>query len=221
MWNPMPNTYMDISQVMSCAQKVWRSIGSRKLTNITALLLACITFGYLLETRNQRLLLEKTVAVETQPRVYVKNVVTNAKMDLPNSKIIINTKFVLSNCGKTEARNIRLSYVISQGTQVVKNETYGPYQYMYPDQNFTASIENLEYHLSEEEMEIAKKAVELDVKFGFFGKIQNPPLLKIELVYEDAGGQLAPPVSYVYRYVFSMEVWVYQSQKGENKGSGF
>jgi hypothetical protein len=174
--------------------------------------LAIITLFYLVETRKQRLLLEKTVAVDTEPKVFIKTVETVAKPDFENSKIIIHTKLVLSNCGKVEARSIRWSYEISQGNQVLKQGTFGPFQYLYPGQTATASIENLRFPFPPEEMEIVKKAVELDKPIIVAGDLQKPVLLNIELVYEGTGGQLVT-VPYKYRYIFPMNAWVFPSQK--------
>jgi hypothetical protein len=166
----------------------------------------------LIETRRQRLLLEKTVAVETHPKVFIKTMETEAKPDFKNSRIIIHTKLILSNCGKTEARNIRWSYVVSQGDKIKKEGRFGPFQYLYPDQTATASIENLRFSFSESEMEIVKKAVELNKPIVVSGDVQKPVLLDIELTYESLDGQLVT-IPYKYRYLFPMNAWVFPSQK--------
>ena len=77
----------------------FRENHSLVLTFATVVLVV-ITLFYLFETRRQRLLLEKTVAVDTQPKVFIKTVETVAKPDFDNSKIIIHTKIILTNCGK-------------------------------------------------------------------------------------------------------------------------
>lgn len=174
--------------------------------------LVFITFLYLVETRKQRRLLERTVAVDTQPKVFIKTLVTEAKPDFENSRIIIHTKLVLSNCGKTEARSIHWSYVVSQGNQVKKEGTFGPFQYLYPGQIATASIENLRFTLPKDEMEIVKEAVELKKPIVVSGNLQKPVLLDIELVYENLDGQLVT-VPYKFRYLFPMNAWVTPSQK--------
>jgi len=158
------------------------------------------------------MLLERTVAVDTQPKVFIKSVGTEAKPDFENSRIIIHTKLVLSNCGKTEARSIRWSYIVSQGDKVKKEGFFGPFQYLYPGQTATASIENLRFTLPQAEMEIVKKAVELNKPIVVSGSLQKPVLLDIELVYESLDGQLVT-VPYKYRYIFPMNAWVFPSQK--------
>ncbi|MFC1604229.1 hypothetical protein ACFL5F_04295 [Planctomycetota bacterium] len=191
----------------------WFQQNHSLILTFATIALVFITLFYLIETRRQRLLLEKTVAVDTQPKVFIKTVETEAKPDFKNSRIIIHTKFVLSNCGKTEARNIRWSYVVSQGSQVKKEETFGPFQYLYPGQTATAGIENLRFTLPQDEMEIVKKAVELNKPIVVSGNLQKPVLLDIELVYENVDGQLVT-VPYKYRYLFPMNAWVFPSQKG-------
>ena len=168
----------------------WFQENHSLILTFATIALVLITFFYLLETRRQRLLLEKTVAVDTQPKVFIKTVETVAKPDFENSKIIIHTKLVFSNCGKVEARSICWSYEISQENQVLKQGTSGPFQYLYPGQTATASIENLRFTFPPEEMQIVKKAVELGKPIRVAGNIQKPVLLDIELVYEDADGQL-------------------------------
>jgi len=182
------------------------------LTSAT-IVLVIITLFYLVETRRQRLLLERTVAVDTHPKVFIKTVETEAKPDFKNSRIIIHTKLVLNNCGKTEALNIRWSYVVSEGSQEKKKGTFGPFQYLYPGQTATAGIENLRFTISQDEMEIVKKAVELNRPIKVSGNLQKPVLLDIELVYENVDGQVVK-VPYKYRYLFPMNAWVFPSQKG-------
>jgi hypothetical protein len=191
---------------------VWFQQNHSLILTFATIALVVITFFYLIETRRQRLLLEKTVAVDTQPKVFIKTLETEAKPDFKNSRIIIHTKLVLSNCGKTEARNIRWSYVVSQGDEVKKEGSFGPFQYLYPDQTATASIENLRFTLPESEMEIVKKAVELNRPIVVSGDLQKPVLLDVELIYETLDRQVVT-VPYKYRYLFAMNAWVFPSQK--------
>ena len=99
---------------------VWFQQNHSLILTFATIALVFITLFYLVETRRQRLLLERTVDVDTQPKVFIKTLETEAKPDFKNSRIIIHTKLILSNCGKTEARSIRWSYVVSQGKQVKK-----------------------------------------------------------------------------------------------------
>lgn len=191
---------------------VWFQQNHSLILTFATIALVFITLFYLLETRRQRLLLERTVSVDTQPKVFIKTVETEAKPDFKNSRIIIHTKLVLTNCGKTEAKSIRWSYVVSQGNQVKKVGTFGPFQYLYPGQTATASIDNLRFTLPADEMEIVKQAVELNKPIVVSGTLQKPVLLDIELVYESLDGQLVT-VPYKYRYLFPMNAWVFPSQK--------
>ena len=191
---------------------VWFQQNHSLILTFATIALVVITLCYLIETRKQRMLLERTVAVDTQPKVFIKTLETEAKPDFKNRRIIIHTKLVLSNCGKTEARSIRWSYVVSQGNQVKKEATFGPFQYLYPGQTATVSIENLRFTLPQAEMEIVKKAVELNKPIVVSGNLQKPVLLDIELVYESLDGQLVT-VPYKYRYLFPMNAWVFPSQK--------
>jgi len=203
--------------VIMFLHNVWKKICEKKplsLSEILALLLTLITFFYLLETRNQRLLLEQTVAVDTQPKVFIKTIETKATPDFPNSRILIHTKLVLSNCGKSEARRIQWSYVVSQGDQVKKKGKFGPFQYLFPNQTATASIENLRFTLPPDEMEIVKKAVELDRPIVISGNLQKPVLLDIELIYEKPDGE-SIIIPYRYRYIFPMNAWVFPSDKDD------
>ena len=192
----------------------WFQTNHSLVLTFATVAIVIITFFYLLETKRQRLLLEKTVIVDTQPKVFIKTVETVAKPDFENSQIVIHTKLVLNNCGKTEARNIRWSYEISQKNQVLKRGTFGPFQHLYPGQTATASIENLRFTFPPEEMQIVKKAVELSKPIRVAGNLQKPVLLDIKLAYEDADGQLVT-VPYKYRYLFPMNAWVFPSQKDQ------
>ena len=191
---------------------VWFQQNHSLILTFATIVLVFITLCYLVETRKQRLLLERTVVVDTQPKVFFKTLETKAKPDFENSRIIIHTKLVLSNCGKTEAINIRWSYVVSQGDQVKKEGTFGPFQYLFPGQTATASIENLRFTLPQDEMEIVKKAVELDKPIVVSGNLQKPVLLSIELIYESLDGKIIT-VPYKYRYLFPINAWVFPSQK--------
>jgi hypothetical protein len=190
---------------------VWFQQNHSLILTFATIALVFITLFYLIETRRERLLLERTVEVDTQPKVFIKTMETNAKPDFENSRIIIHTKLVLSNCGKTEATNIRWSYVVSQGGQTKKEGTFGPFQYLYPNQTAIASIENLRFTLPKDEMEIVKKAVDLNKPILVSGNLQKPVSLDIELVYESLDGKPVK-VPYKYRYIFPMNAWVFISQ---------
>ena len=83
-----------------------------KVLVISTVILALVTFCYLLETRKQRLLFEKIVTVDTKPKVFIKTINTKSRADFERNQVVINSELVFTNCGKVEARNIVLSYVI-------------------------------------------------------------------------------------------------------------
>ena len=192
--------------------KKWLQENHSLVLTFATLVLVVITFLYLLETRRQRLLLQKSTDVDTQPKIFFKTIKTVAKPDFENNKITIHTNLVLSNCGKIEGRSIYWKYSITQEKKVLKEGVFGPFQYLYPEQTATASIENLSFSFSPEEMRIVKKAVELGKDIEVAGSLQKPVLLNIELVYENVNGQKTI-VPYTYRYLFPMNAWVFPSQK--------
>ena len=113
-----------------------------------------------------------------------------------------------------ENRSYKYSLVLCSlsGEPSKEKGDFGPFQYLYPGQTATASIENLRFTLPQDEMEIVKKAVELNKPIVVSGNLQKPVLLDIELVYESLDGQLVT-VPYKYRYLFQMNAWVFPSQK--------
>jgi hypothetical protein len=177
---------------------------------LTTVALAFITFFYLLETKKQRALLEQTVAVDTQPKVFIKTLDTRATPDFKNNRIIIHTNLLLSNCGRTEARNIRMFSRIAQGNKPAKETTFGPIPYLFPDQTVSVSVENLRFTLPEDEMAIVKKAVELNKPIVVAGKLQSPVRLDIDLSFENAGGQKVM-FAYSHQYVFPLNRWAIES----------
>lgn len=179
---------------------------------ITSIILAVITLGYLLETRKQRLLFEKIVTVDTKPKVFIKTIDTIAKGDKEKNQLVINSKILLTNCGKVEARNIVLSFVIYYGDEIKKQETAGPFQYLFPEQTVAFSLPDLRFDMKPEHMQFIEKAAEpgkiLRIPKSF---IEKPILLNIELDYEDIDGQQIN-LPFEYNYILPMNSWVFKGQ---------
>lgn len=192
--------------------RTWLS--ARETLVVATFLLVLITFFYLLETKKSRAALGRTIAVDTQPKVFIKAIETAAQPDYNNNKIIIHSKLILSNCGRTEGKNIRFSYSITQENEVLKEGAFGPYQYLYPDQTANARIGNLSFPIGQNEMKIVRQAYEQNKPILFTGSLQKPVMLKINLDYEDMSGQKTT-VPYTFRYFFAMNSWVYPSEKTE------
>jgi len=89
-----------------------QTISSVVLTAATIILawatvkLSCHTSGYLVETEKTRKLYENIVAVETTPKVFVKDVKGKLSTSDANEPFVLDV--VITNCGKVEARDLVL-----------------------------------------------------------------------------------------------------------------
>ena len=88
-----------------------------------------------------RKLTEKAVSLDTSPKVFIKTIKPQAKLDTNAIEII--SSIIFTNCGKTEAKDIKWSYVInSEGQKKIERST-GPYQYLFPSQTISYNMENI------------------------------------------------------------------------------
>ncbi|MHC4740140.1 MAG: hypothetical protein ACYS9Y_14620 [Planctomycetota bacterium] len=99
---------------------------------IVTVVLAFITWLYLCETKKQRLVMEKTISVDVSPMVFIDNVKTEFEMNDNKKCLDVKTLFVIKNSGKTEARNIQFSYILTyKNGKEIRNSAI-PFQYLFP-----------------------------------------------------------------------------------------
>ncbi len=176
------------------------------VVTLATVFLAVTTFLYLRETKKLRILTHKAVSVDTSPKVFIKTIKGKMKPRFDANSIEINSSIIFTNCGKTETRNVRWSYVIdSEGAEKIE-EAKGPYQYLFPSQTISYTIETFKFLMSQEQMEVVKKAVELDKSISIKNDLFRPVFLEINLEYEDLDGA-EKKYPYSFKYIFSKNMW--------------
>ena len=178
---------------------------------IVTLLLVLVTYLYLVETRKQRLLMQKAVSIDTAPKVFIEAIEATARPNYDGNEIIIHSAIQLKNCGGTEAKNIKWSYVITFEGKEKTKENGGPYQYLYPDQVASMPIKKFKFSISNEAMKTVKQAVELKKPVIVPENYIKPVLLDIEIMFDDLDGNTTK-TPYSYKYLFSMNKWVVPEQ---------
>lgn len=184
----------------------WLEKHAPLLLTIITFFYATFTLSYLLEAREQTALFRKEITVNTEPRPFIRNVDEGGRIERENSNIVIEAIVILTNCGKTRARNMSLSYRIRHGEKTVSKGVEGPYPYLYPGQIARWKIDTIRDQLSAEEMrraeELREQGKALNAKYR-----GEPVLLYVDLTYEDEEENRII-VPYEFRYAGPGKGWV-------------
>lgn len=193
----------------------WIDSHSPFVVALSTAVLAVITWQYLEVTRQQRLLMEKSIRFDMSPKVFIKTIKPTIKVNFKENTIEINTKVVFSNCGKTEGRNCTYSYKYTIDDEERYSDSKGPFQYIFPNQIVEAGLKSFAVPYPPEIIkkfrQISNKKKKLTID-----EIEIPPgLMKrigldITLEYEDLeGAKSTYPYSYVY--LFHENTWAAKS----------
>ncbi len=175
------------------------------IITIATVILVIITFLYLIETRKQRLLMSKAVSIDTSPKVFIKNIESKVKPNYETNSIEITTYIKLKNCGKTEAKNVRLPYSIKYGDKKLES-IKGPFEYLFPDQISSYSTKFFSIPLDKKNMGIVKQAIESNKPINVPKEYALPVYLDIKIIYNDLeGNEIETP--YSLTYLFYKNMW--------------
>jgi len=174
---------------------------------LATIVLAIITFCYLLETRSLRKVAEQSFLINTSPKVFLKTISSTLQLNERMKVIVVTSVLKIVNTGKTEAKDLKGDYTISIGNAEIK-EKFVPVEYLFPDQSATIKTKKFNIRLNEEQFGIAKKAEELGKLSSGSLKSANPIYFRLNLSYLN---QIGERISYTfkYKYLFQSNQWVY------------
>ncbi|MCP4612859.1 MAG: hypothetical protein GY845_29550 [Planctomycetes bacterium] len=165
---------------------------------VATVTLVILTNRYLNETKETRKLYEKIVSVETTPKVFVNDVQGMLKTSDVNVPIVMY--YVISNCGKVEAKDVKYRHGIFHEKDNKKIPNDGTHIWsklkgdVFPGQEIPIKI---------------KPA------FRLIEQINRNPIsykINIELEYKDTLGKSK---KYNTEYRYEKEEWVINSEKEE------
>jgi len=178
---------------------------------VATVALAIITYWYLTETKEQRLLTEKSVLIDIAPKVFFEGIKGIRQIDEQSDIFKIGVELAVKNCGKTEAINVKFPFVVSSGEKKISEGTKGPFQYIFPSQviRYGVSFVNTDLTdtLTEAQIELAKKAIKSQ-KPVHFGEKSPPIQIDITIEYEDIEGKkISTP--YSLKYSWHKNMWFF------------
>ena len=132
---------------------------STLIVAIATVALAVITFFYLRETRLHRVSTQEAISIDTSPKVFISAMKPHFTPNLEKNSIDLRTPITIKNSGKTEAKNLNLSYTVKRGQQELKG-TPNPWQYLFPGQECVCNTKFLEISIKPEDVPRAKEAIE-------------------------------------------------------------
>jgi len=176
------------------------------------IVLAVITFFYLLETKKMRKLAYKTFRVDLSPMVFVDDIKTMAKSNVEKKTLDLETRFYIKNYGKTAAENVRISIEFTSGdSKIVKELESTPYIFPTKTVSFWSNVSlNLTAEgISKIEAAIAAKKI---IKMS----PDSIPLthMKIDIKYLDHEKN-EKSVQGLFRYNGDKDTWDYMTIEKE------
>ena len=180
---------------------------------IATVSLAILTGFYLWETNKQRKLMEKSVLVDTSPKLFIKTIKPELKLKTDVNEFLIENSIVFTNCGKTEAKNIKWTYVLINDDHEKLGAVKGPYQYLFPNQTASYELEAFRISVNKEQMRAAKEQMKTvmetirpEEKLNLRIAGIKPINLGIKLEYQDMEDKKIE-YFYGYEYLFSKGTW--------------
>lgn len=178
--------------------------------------LAIITLFYLLETRSIRRITERTFLLDTNPKVFLQEIIPKARLNEAAKSIEVSLIFKIKNAGKTEAMEVAVDYQIqSKETDNQKSKTVtidgtvGPVQYLFPSQEFVQETKMVVVKLSDTNFEVVKEAMQQKKPIIVPKDLYPPISCNLQLSYLDqSGGKVSYP--YNYEYLFHENKLVYK-----------
>ena len=153
--------------------------------------------------------MQKAMSIDISPRVFIKNMKAEDRPNVADNAIDIRTCIVIKNCGKTEAKNVRLPYTIKYKEKEIEG-VKGPFQYLFPEQESSYYTKFFSIPLSPEQNPLLKKAAESGKKLNLsdFKEMFRPFRLDIKVEYEDLDGNTFS-TPYSYQFSAQHKIWVY------------
>jgi len=191
----------------------WLRENNAVITTLATVVLALLTYSYLKETKKQRLLTERAVLAQTSPKVFIKNIESTVRPDYETSELVVKSTIIFTNCGIIEAKNIDWSYTIQQDEKELVKKEKQRAPSIYPEQNRGIAITDFRIKRNKEDMEIIKKAQDLNKTLTISPNVLKPIILDIEYVYEDPDGKKMPYVREQYKYLLDGNRWVIPTEE--------
>ena len=171
------------------------------ITALATIVLTRVTYLYLKETQKMRTIAYETLSVDASPKVFIKTINTFQEFDEQVERINIRETIEMANVGKTEAKNIKVSYKILLGgiIQVPWELTQAPH--IFPSQRVFFDIIPVGVSLTDQETAQVKKNVQ-EKKLSLFMPFTKPKI-EIQINIDFLGYKDMPQcVSYscVYRW---------------------
>ena len=176
------------------------------VTSIATLVLAIITIFYLGETKKIREIADKAFQVDVSPKVFISNIVTRQLLNTQEKRLQIAAICEITNVGKTEAKNMEISYTILVGEKFQVPGTIEKAPYIFPTQTISFTTHSVGIKLNEGQVELAKNQLEKDKKITFPQNFDEKINLKIKINYFDHNNK-EQSVSYLCDYRWDSTDW--------------
>ncbi len=194
----------------------WFHDNSTPIVALATVVLAIVTIGYLIETRNMRKIAEQSFEIDNSPKVFLAEAVPIASLNGINKSIEITLVLKFKNTGKTEAKELTISYELTY--QKTKDKTMtveGKFpieQYLFPNQEITQETKMLRVELGEDNFAMAKKLVEAKRKVRIIESRIPDLYFNLKFSYLDQNKKEVS-YNYPYKYIFQENKLVYNYDK--------
>jgi len=145
----------------------WFQQNHSLVLTFATVVLAFITFFYLLETKSIRRIAERTFLIDTNPKVFLQEITPKPRLNESIKSIEVSLIFKIKNAGKTEARDVAVDYQIqSEETNEQKTKTttiegtVGPLQYLFPSQEHVEGTKMVTVKLGDNNFKVVKEAMQ-------------------------------------------------------------
>lgn len=177
---------------------------------VANVMLVCLTRCYLKETKAQREAAQRSIELthkafqfESSAKPYIKDVDTEWRLSEAKENTVVGTTAIkLANCGRSEARNVRLHIILTRGS-LTDEKSRKLVEYIYPGQEPLYGMPTLKIDCTPEVILAIKEGKPLQIP----KEKQEPINLRIELIYDEPTGG-ARTVPYELEYNYRLHKWV-------------
>lgn len=196
--------FLIIKETVNYLKKIVKLLLSNQVLTLGLLI---VTYLYLRETASIRKTAEKSLQIETCPKVFISSITSRPRFIASMRQIEITVFVQIKNAGKTEAKNVILNYNLSLGKVQMKDKI-GPIPHIFPDQSLTYSTKVMSLNLDKKNLLVVKEALREKKSISIKGELQNPIILEMNLKYPNKEG-VDENISYKFKYLIRNNAWVY------------
>lgn len=182
------------------------------ISAISTGVLAVITYYYMRETKAMRNIADLAFQLDVSPKVFISDMSPDIKLNSAEKKIEIATQCELKNVGKTEAKKIQASYLLSVDSVVAEQKSFKSCAKskiapsIFPSQAVSFRTEKIFVVLKEEYFEAARNQYDKEKRITFASETMPHIGLEVRIEFLDHNNS-KQGVSYLCTYKWDSITW--------------